>query len=420
MSAAILSCSRAARTTVLTRCAARCMTTEAATPSEEDNAPLPSPPQHHAAQSKPRNIRGNSLHVRAWDEIDSMPAFYAMVRAIEQRFGRVREYRVVRDSDQPTNYGGFFIVDLAEEGASQRLPEKSMNIRVEVPISPNRPGGVGLDELQDLLLPQDRDPTLTASQDGIYSQPIRPFPVPAGSEVPTRTVELIVQRALNRRAANAPGDQPVKRRMAENPEFGVAFARWGGFAPPEKMSRYMKQALLKWQPLVDARRPKTPRAADAAADAETLDTPAPEFAERAEDVARELDVTVRAEEPAKALDTTLPAAQPPFDELPHPPAPDAPVATAAAAVTAAKADVPAESTDASAPAPAPAPAPKRLSQKERILQRARQHAKTPLPAPLTAEAEEQKKAEEEKRAREEKTELDSVRKRLLRLVNPWS
>ncbi len=47
----------------------------------------------------PRRIRDNySLYIRPWDEIESMPAFFAMLRGIEKRFGRVREFRTGRVS----------------------------------------------------------------------------------------------------------------------------------------------------------------------------------------------------------------------------------------------------------------------------------------------------------------------------------
>lgn len=58
----------------------------------------------------------------------------------------------------------------------------------------DRPGGIGLDDLQELLQAQEWDAQATG--DGIYSTPIRPVSGPEG-ETPreTRVVELIVQRS---------------------------------------------------------------------------------------------------------------------------------------------------------------------------------------------------------------------------------
>ena len=150
----------------------------------------------------------NSVYVRAWDSINSMPEFFAMVRGVEKRFGRVREFRIGRvssllrlsshltnialaqDADVSTSYPSFFICDFRDEEAYNRVPSKGTNIKVEVPVvKADTPGGIGLADLNGLLHSRDLD--WEEGSPGLYGAAISPLTGDASTS--TRIVELIVQ-----------------------------------------------------------------------------------------------------------------------------------------------------------------------------------------------------------------------------------
>ncbi len=201
--------------------------------------------------------------------------------------------------------------------------------------------------------------------------------------------------------------------MNDSGEFGLAFHRWAGFYQPAEglpIQREMDRALSKWEPFVAERANKAQaRAAERVTDAQVDDEPESDFLSmrppagykpQAEDL----------EEPAGALDASASASQRPLGELPSSPL----VAAEDAAST--------TQTDSLAPLPTPDTLqPARLSQREKILQRARLHAKTPLPEPITEEAKAQKEAEERARKAEEQQSTSSLREKLVKLMGGnWS
>lgn len=111
MSTAALSAARGSRKLAASRQATRTLATESH-PSSSTSSPadgIPQPGRVHRWRDKGelnkkhlmRRWSNNSVYVRAWDSINSMPEFFAMLRGVEKRFGRVREFRVGRVSDLP-------------------------------------------------------------------------------------------------------------------------------------------------------------------------------------------------------------------------------------------------------------------------------------------------------------------------------
>ena len=102
MSAAAFKSARAARGLIASRQLSRALATESVASSS-------SPPESSPASNAPRVRPGtpsavhfrksrNCVYVRSWDAINSMPEFFAMLRGVEKRFGRVREFRLNRVS----------------------------------------------------------------------------------------------------------------------------------------------------------------------------------------------------------------------------------------------------------------------------------------------------------------------------------
>ncbi|KAI0644907.1 hypothetical protein C8Q79DRAFT_927205 [Trametes meyenii] len=428
MSTAVLACSRATRTTTFTRYVTRTLSTEAVASSDSTpsaSAPDVSSPLNKLGGGKrrkgPAQVReaknAYTVYVRAWDEIDSMPAFFAMLRGVEKRFGKVREFRIGRDYDLSNRYMDFFLADFVDEESLNRVPEKGTNIRVEVPVIPKgRPGGVGLDDLQGLLQPQDWD-SQTAGE-GVYATPIPLSGAAEGAQAnKTRIAELVVKRSTSTRTENI-----SKQRVRDSTAFGVAFHRWAGFyqSSSAETTPEMRAVLAKWERAAaeDAlrRRSKLPVSLSSdTVDTHSLDT---HPADATEYTAREQqsidDARVESAKPSvPAFDMTRPVTQSELSTDPS--AASGPTDSSGAPASA----LPEHATlQTQAPAHKPAP---RLSQREKILQRARQHARTPLPEPMTQEAEEERKAAEEARRKEKQAELGSMRERLLKLIGGnWS
>ena len=75
------------------------------TATEADSLDIDFPPPLPELDSKSSGDSSISAHrravfVRPWDGISSMPELLAIVRGLERHYGRIREYGVVRVSDQ--------------------------------------------------------------------------------------------------------------------------------------------------------------------------------------------------------------------------------------------------------------------------------------------------------------------------------
>ncbi|KAI0827660.1 hypothetical protein BC628DRAFT_1367811 [Trametes gibbosa] len=427
MSTAMLACSRAGRRTILARHATRTLATDTLASSDSTSS-APPPVRRKTTmrtEEHPRRIRNSfSVYVRGWDDIDSMPTFFAMLRAVEKRFGRVRDFRLGRDYDVLTNYTNFFIADLATEEAYRRVPEKGTSIKVEIPVtSRSRPGGVGLDEIQELLASRDWDPE--ESGDGMYSTPIRPLATAEGAaERKMKTVEIIV-----RRSTTAQTEVRHRRRMRETFGFGVGFYKWAGFYEPPSVengkprhSPEMERALEKWAVFLEERgripgSGKPTRAGAIASD----DADA---ADRASSIKDGFDLSTEAlhDEVETAADVFA-EEQASARTSDTPPSTSHPVPEAFQDGNASFLDYVIDSTTKAQPPSSSPPSPlekqqspARLSQREKILQRARQYAKTPLPEPPSPVAEAKRKAEEAVRAEEAKQATETLRERLMKLA----
>ena len=103
MSSIALSCARSSRV-VAARHATRAFATETLASSSSTSAlGSPSPANTSSSKGKGRELNstdhdGKSVYVRTWDDIGSMPEFFAVLRGVEKRFGPVREFRVARVS----------------------------------------------------------------------------------------------------------------------------------------------------------------------------------------------------------------------------------------------------------------------------------------------------------------------------------
>lgn len=263
-----------------------------------------------------------------------------------------------------------------------RVPRDPTVLKIEVPlVNSTRQGGVGLDDLYRLLKPQNYvDPT-QESLDVLKSD----------EAVVEETVTVDVRVERSKTAVLIPGAVDTRSRV----DIGVFqhFGAWGGFYTPrdsaiDDKTRFMRQARTKsaqivreWQRKRGIDVQEEPE--DSTVQAETLDVP---------------DRDVQASEPLAPSLVEQTAALGEEDLI----------------SSAATASV----VDTHTPAPPP-PQKVGLSRRERILEQARHVARTPLPAQLTAVAEQQqeeKKREREREKEEEERIRVSMRERLWKIM----
>ncbi|KAL5513839.1 hypothetical protein ACEPAH_4240 [Sanghuangporus vaninii] len=91
-----------------------------------------------------------------------MPGTLAVVRELEQRFGRIREFRILRDKDSPTDYLTTCFITFYDDASVEKVQDalqggSAGKIMLDAPLDWDRSrqleGGVGLEEIQPFLLP---------------------------------------------------------------------------------------------------------------------------------------------------------------------------------------------------------------------------------------------------------------------------
>ncbi|TFY61343.1 hypothetical protein EVJ58_g4562 [Rhodofomes roseus] len=381
-SAVLLSCSRQLR--AVRHCAQRTLATATESDASESDIDFPPPlsafsrKRYKSTDSIPPEAR--SVFVRPWDGISSMPELLAMVRGIERHYGRIREYSVLRDYDFSAQYVPYFWVNFADPASLALVPETPSLLKIDVPVTDHaRPGGIGLDDIQSLLAPED----YVSSEDVAHEATTK---ATSTDERKMVTVDLRIERA------KIPFELGVHRRKPPNiGYFQGSFYEWGGFYKLPSLEAVHPAATMRMG--VEYRN-RGRNILKGAADADVTE----EDAEDAEDTPDMPAKSAMADEAAFASSSTLSPIEA-YVSYEH---------------TASDAATSYEATDA-APTPEPNPSAQaaRLSSKrEQILARARVNARTPLPASALQTGEEKRQQERE----EEKRVQTSVRERLWRLV----
>ncbi|KAG1781942.1 hypothetical protein EV702DRAFT_495066 [Suillus placidus] len=183
---------------------------------------------------------------------------FAIVRGVEHKFGRIREYRFIRDGEVNSEYQMLCWAAFQSEDSMGLIPE--MGINLSVPAATQDPtipeGGPGLEQLQGLFDAEDVDPSSppTCSAKGPLTQP--------------RLIEINVQRAASDLRFN--GDSsPLNLTKGRRIAIGHSFYEWGGFyplkplytsspfvspsekAPPAPDHEQMRIALNKWSQILE-------------------------------------------------------------------------------------------------------------------------------------------------------------------------
>ncbi|KAG1746478.1 hypothetical protein EDB19DRAFT_1689844 [Suillus lakei] len=183
---------------------------------------------------------------------------FAVVRGVERKFGRIREYRFIRDGEVNSEYQMLCWAAFQSEDSMSLIPEKGINMSVPAATQdPTIPeGGPGLEHLQGLFDAKDIDSSTPST-----------YPAEGPSTQP-RLIELIVQRAASDLRFN--GDSsPLNLTKGRRIAIGHSFYEWGGFyplkplytsspfaspseePPPTPDHEQMRIALNKWSQILE-------------------------------------------------------------------------------------------------------------------------------------------------------------------------
>ncbi|KAI0062427.1 hypothetical protein BV25DRAFT_1825414 [Artomyces pyxidatus] len=288
--------------------------------------------------------------VRPWRNIGSLTEAFVYVRALERHYGKIRDFRFLRDPDLMDRYQPFFWVVFESAESRNRIPKGSETIQVLVPTDPPREGGPGLDDLQGVMQSVDYNPAAT--------DPTRDT-IPEGWAL----VDVLVDHASGTIGRQNYGTRYKAAAQIHRARFSDAWTRWGGFssvlpheALPPQPSLFAANA--KWAAIAEETKGER-------ANTEEEDAEAPQPVEADADEWRDNGRIEGSE--------SFPAPPTEWEPLATPPPPVPPEPLAAAEP---------EPPEKKTPAPAPV---KKLSRRERILQAARENARTPLPKIKTSE-----------------------------------
>ncbi|RDB25360.1 hypothetical protein Hypma_007614 [Hypsizygus marmoreus] len=157
---------------------------------------------------------------------------YAVMRALERKYGAIREFRLLRDYEVHSVYQNIVHVSFRDPETLKRIPETKETLSIVLPsIDLNSPGGVGLDELESVLESQEYTDDASIPAFGNVMDSVMQEDAEEGAEKTSNIVECTVERS------KAPfytpsaytGPNIVRRRSV----IADSFIKWGGFYPLE-------------------------------------------------------------------------------------------------------------------------------------------------------------------------------------------
>ncbi|KAF8585231.1 hypothetical protein K439DRAFT_1616065 [Ramaria rubella] len=195
------------------------------------------------------------IFVRPWDGVSSMAHAFAIVRAIERRFGRIQEFVLVRDSDVLSSASPFIHVTFAKAEDADAIPLEGKVIQVPAPkVDINRDGGVGLDDLHTFLDPEIRERDITLKDQSAETEQ-------QWGPDENQVIDVKLERTAAREPPVVLKDPFVPSRKTRYPslwtnpkraeELGQAITAFGGFAErPSDMQggrTSMDVVLARWR-----------------------------------------------------------------------------------------------------------------------------------------------------------------------------
>ncbi|KIM63983.1 hypothetical protein SCLCIDRAFT_116147, partial [Scleroderma citrinum Foug A] len=199
---------------------------------------------------------------------ESMVDVLSAIREVERNFGRIRDYRLLRDADRPSEYQALVWTAFESPQSLRLIPTTGITLKIPVPTQERSEGGPGLSDILGLLEPQDR---------GRLDRPITSPVQSTGrgkSDNSHRVIAVEVRQTDGHEIRYRNTARPPIRSRAMKAAIGHAFLDWGGFAPlqplfetspftslsqaPKAHESNMRLALNKWSQILDRPDPSFP------------------------------------------------------------------------------------------------------------------------------------------------------------------
>ncbi|KAI6168695.1 hypothetical protein EDD17DRAFT_635874 [Pisolithus thermaeus] len=199
----------------------------------------------------------------------SMVDALSAIREVERKFGRIRDYRPLRDADRPSEYQAIFWAAFESPESFKLVPPSGVTLKVPVSARESQEGGPGLSDILGLLEPRER---------GRLDRPAATVAGSLGrekSDETVRTIDVEVRRVTETEIHYRNTTRPPTRSRAMKAAIGHAFLDWGGFASLQPLyetspftnptqahkepgMNHMRLALNKWSQILDRPDPSFP------------------------------------------------------------------------------------------------------------------------------------------------------------------
>ncbi|KAI6111956.1 hypothetical protein EDD16DRAFT_1710048 [Pisolithus croceorrhizus] len=200
---------------------------------------------------------------------ESMVDALSAIREVERKFGRIRDYRPLRDADLPSEYQAIFWAAFESPESFKLVPSSGATLKVPVSVRESQEGGPGLSDILGLLEPRER---------GRLDRPAATFSGDLGREKSgetVRTIDVEVRRVTETEIRYRNTTRPPIRSRAMKAAIGHAFLDWGGFASLQPLyetspfadptqahkepgMNHMRLVLNKWSQILDRPDPSFP------------------------------------------------------------------------------------------------------------------------------------------------------------------
>lgn len=104
------------------------------------------------------SIARNSIYVRVWDYPKDPTEAFAILRGVERKYGKIREFKWMRDPEEKGLYQNVLRAAFWESASLENVPRKGEILNIPRPVRGRGggKGGVGFLELGDLVISTER------------------------------------------------------------------------------------------------------------------------------------------------------------------------------------------------------------------------------------------------------------------------
>ncbi|EAU91665.1 hypothetical protein CC1G_09347 [Coprinopsis cinerea okayama7 len=156
-----------------------------------------------------------------------MTEVFAVIRAVERKFGQFVEYQAIRDYEMPDKYFGLIFAAFMDPQAIKAVPPSGLEMSVPVPYKERRER-VGWEDIEWLLEAQDRDPSYGRGK-------ARPM---SGADKELKKDNVLFFRVMHsKKELDTPAPMTCKADPAVHQQDLVDFWEWGRSLPLKPIMR---------------------------------------------------------------------------------------------------------------------------------------------------------------------------------------